>query len=288
MKAVLPSRWLKLSAGAGLRAWAVGRRPSAGVYALAAVSVELIIVVGVLVVLGGMLQSAVGFGFSVVTVPVMVLAGVDLPAAVAIALAATMGQVAWACWRNHAAMHWPSYWPMFFIRVSTMPLGVLALAWLTAAGQGLIKQVLGGILLTVLAAHWLLRVQPRQQVAPAWGVLAGTTSGFLGGLVGMGGPPLVLWVMAHDWPSRQARVFLWYSFLPMLPLALAMLCWKFGQPVVHATALGLMLMPLAVVGTVLGLLMGARMSRRRLRAATLALLVVVALVAVLEPMLLGP
>ena len=35
-----------------------------------------------------------------------------------------------------------------------------------------------------------------------------TGSGVLAGLCGMGGPPLVLWAMAHDWPTQRIRGFL--------------------------------------------------------------------------------
>jgi hypothetical protein len=34
----------------------------------------------------------------------------------------------------------------------------------------------------------------------------------LAGICGMGGPPLVLWAMAHDWPADKVRAFLFACF----------------------------------------------------------------------------
>ena len=41
------------------------------------------------------------------------------------------------------------------------------------------------------------------RVLPGW---------FLLGLCGMGGPVMVLWVLAHDWPMNKARAFLFFLF----------------------------------------------------------------------------
>ncbi|MEX0885917.1 MAG: TSUP family transporter [Phycisphaeraceae bacterium] len=250
-------------------------------------TLDQLILVGLLIILGSALQSAVGFGFSIFAIPLIVLVGVDLPAAVAIVLTATLAQVGLSCYRHRADMRWQGFWPMYFMRLATVPAGVWALALLTEAGQGLIKQTLGVVLLAVVVTHWLWRIEPRQRVAPGWGVVAGGASGFFAGLVGMGGPPLVLWVMAHDWPSRQARVFMWFSFLLILPLIVAMLAFRFGEPVLHATLVGVLYMPLTLLGTAFGLTLGARLSRRRLRTATLIVLLMVALAAMIEPVVFG-
>ena len=49
-------------------------------------------------------------------------------------------------------------------------------------------------------------------------LLAGACGGLLGGLAGVPGPPLVMWVMAHDWSADVTRAFLFASFMCLVPV----------------------------------------------------------------------
>lgn len=72
----------------------------------------------------------------------------------------------------------------------------VAVQWVSVAGDGLLKKVLGVVL--ILAAAWFLFLNDKVRVRPTLPVQAGmgTLSGFMGGLFGMQGPPAVLYFLA--------------------------------------------------------------------------------------------
>ena len=98
-----------------------------------------------------------------------------------------------------------------------MPVGVALMYAIFQLDVARTKQVVGVVLLIVLGLQTCCKVQPRPHIHWAWTVVAGSLSGLMAGLLGMGGPPLVLWLMAHDWPSLRQRTFLWLSFLLLVP-----------------------------------------------------------------------
>ncbi len=231
------------------------------------------------------LQGAVGFGAGLFAIPLMVWAGVDLPSSISVTLGGVMVQTGWNLYRYRDHVAAREVLPLFILRVLTLPVGVALLGVLVTFGQARVKQVIGGMLLAVLAVQWLLKVKPRERVAWGWTALAGCTSGLSAGVVGMGGPPVVLWVMAHDWPAKKARAFLWATFLLLTPVNAALLVYKFGGAMWAPLALGLCLSPLVVIGSEAGMRAGALMSRQHLRRAAFGLLLLLALASVLGPIL---
>ena len=110
--------------------------------------------------------------------------------------------------------------------------------------------------------------------------------GITAGAVGMGGPPLVLWVVAHDWPNKQARLFLWASFWFVMPIQIAVLVLMF-EPVeqLKMVGVGVLTLPIAMLGTAAGLWLGHRLPKQQLRWAMIALRVVLGVTSLVEPML---
>ncbi len=231
------------------------------------------------------LQGAVGFGAGLFAIPLMVWAGVGLPESIAVTLGGVMVQTAWNLYRYRDHVSLRDTLPLFYLRVLTLPVGIVLLGVLVSFGQARVKQAIGGMLLLVLVLQWAMKVKPRDHVGWGWTVLAGCASGLTAGLVGMGGPPVVLWVMAHDWPAKKARAFLWATFLMLSPVNTVLLVWKFGGGIWGPVLLGLCLAPLVVLGSEAGMRAGGLMSRQRLRAAAFGLLLLLALASLLGPML---
>jgi len=246
-----------------------------------------VILVGMSLVVACTIQGAVGFGAGLFAVPLMVWAGMDLPDAIAVTLGGVMVQTGWNLYRYRDHIRLRDTLPLFYIRVLTLPVGISLLGVLVGFGQSRVKQAIGAVLLLILFVQWVLKVKPRERVHGGWMVLAGSASGLTAGLVGMGGPPVVLWVMAHDWPTKKSRAFLWATFLMLTPVNALLLVYGFGAGIGWWLAFGLCLSPLVVVGSEVGMRAGALMSRHRLRAAAFGLLLLLALVSVLGP-LLGP
>lgn len=241
-------------------------------------------IIGLVIVLGSALQTAVGFGAGLFAIPIMVWTGVPLPQAVTIATVYVAGHNTWAAYRHRHDICWRSIGLVSLMCVMTLPLGVVLLEFLVTLGERMVKFWVGCGLLLALGLMFSLRVPPRPRIHPGWTVLAGGSSGVLSGVIGMGGPPLVLWVMAHDWSVNQTRATLWTIFMLCLPAALAALAWRFGGDIVVATGVGLAGMPLALVGAVIGHRLSRDLSAVRLRRASFALLVVIALSLIMQSM----
>jgi uncharacterized protein len=242
-----------------------------------------IILAGVSLVFACALQGAVGFGAGLFAIPLMVWAGVDLPSAISVTLGGVVVQTAWNLYRYRDHVRVWDTLPLFFLRVLTLPVGIALLGVLVTYGEKRVKQAIGGMLLLILALQWAFKVKPRQRVGAGWTLLAGCASGLTAGLVGMGGPPAVLWVMAHDWPAKKARAFLWATFLMLAPINAALLVYKFGNAMWGPMLLGLCLAPLVVIGSEAGMRVGGLMSRHHLRSAAFGLLLILALVSILGP-----
>ncbi len=226
--------------------------------------------------LGSVLQGAVGFGMGMFSISVMIWLHIPITSAVAIVIVASSLQTLWSWYNNREHLHWREPVTISAIRILTVPLGILTLGVLSAQSQAVIKQVVGGVIVLVLLAQWGLRIKPREKVWGGWMWVAGLCSGFLTGLISMGGPPLVLWVMAHDWPSHKARAFLWFNFTVVAPVMIALLLWRFGGGLIVPMLLGAAMTPVIIGGAWGGLRVGHLMNRARLRVAMTLLLLIIA------------
>ena len=246
-----------------------------------------IILVGLLIGLGTMLQSAVGFGCGLFAVPLIVWLDVPLPAAIAFAFMAVLWQTSWQSYQYRHDIIWKRVIPIFSLRMLFIPVGIWLLGYLNTVGQNEVKQVLGAILLGIVLLQWTLKVQPRAHVHASWTLLAGSSSGVLAGLAGIGGPPVVLWAVAHQWPSRQVRAFMWISLLLTSPVHIGLLIYKFGDSVWPAVWWSLAFIPLALGGAWIGIRIGDKLSRQRLRLAVFIVLILVAVSSILAPLVDG-
>lgn len=233
------------------------------------------------------IQSAVGFGFGLFAIPLLIFAGLDLPSATALIVAATSVQTTFTTWHFRKDVPWRPAIRSILVRNATLPIGAWLMVQLSAAGIPIVKQVIGGILLTVVLVFFFAKIQPRHRVHPIWELPAFVGSGVLGGMVGMGGPTLVLWVMAHDWSNRQTRSFLLFNFLSTSPVQIALLAYFFGAEVLLVACVGLLFAPILFVGTRFGLSVGNRFSRDTLRTISLILLLFLAISALAEPLFSG-
>ncbi len=246
---------------------------------------EQIASIAIIIAGGALLQGTVGFGMALFALPLIIWTGVPLQVAMAIMVAASSVQLASGCWRLREHLDWKPALGVCACRLAVLPLGWLTLFYVADLGQSRVKQVVGATLLLLVALRLMVRVQPREKVRWWWAALAGGSSGYLSGLVGMSGPPIVLWVTAHNWSSQKTRVMVWSCVLPLIPINIAGLAWKFGWPVMYGAAIGLAMAPLTVGANMVGIHLGGRMSGPRLRTMALVVLVLIALASVIQPLL---
>jgi hypothetical protein len=150
-----------------------------------------------------------------------------------------------------------------------------------------VRQFFGAIVLTALIAQWLLRIKPRDHLHWGWGGLATVLCGFMSGVSGMGGPPVVIWVMSHTWSNQRSRATLWTMFTGLTPFQQFFLYQRFGEEIIDAAGTGLLLAPMVLVGMVPGMWLGHRIPKPRLRQMSYVILLLIALYAILDPMVNG-
>jgi len=245
-----------------------------------------IILIGVTLCVAGMLQSAVGFGYALFATPVLVWIGLPLPNIVALVGTCSMIQSIIGIRKIHDAVPWRLSLIATVVRLGGVVLGLFVLKKLLVLDQTSIELVIGGILCVLVAIQLIWRPQPVKAMHWLWAAIAFSTSGLLSGICGMGGPPLVLWSMAHDWSTQKTRGFLFAVFATALPLQISFMVFTFGPSILSSVALGFAFFPLVYLGTTFGLPIGNRMKKNTLRRLAYTLLLFIGVRAVVGAILL--
>lgn len=144
--------------------------------------------------LGGFSKGVLGVGLPMVTIPIFSTFA-PIPDAVALTyiplLAANLYQ---ALAGGHFAVAIRRFWPMLAATVVAIPLGVFALVRLDAGTVS----VLMGCAVAAFALASLIR--PTMAVPPRWerpaSIAAGALGGFTGGMTLIGGPPVIMFLVA--------------------------------------------------------------------------------------------
>jgi uncharacterized protein len=230
-------------------------------------------------------QGAVGFAAGLFGIPLLVLGGMPVPDAVAISLVAAAPQNIIPAWQLRREIDFRAALRPMLIRFAALPLGVFALYLVGQERKDIASQIVGIIVLCILAVQRLLRIEPQPRLHAGWEWLAFGLGGFLLGFCGMGGPTLALWVLAHDWSMNRARAFLFFIFSVGLP-AQALLMWLFfGAKVLNAMLLSATALPAVLAGLWIGLYLTRVIPDRVLRQCSMAVLILIALSAIFSPYL---
>ncbi len=234
---------------------------------------------------GSLVQSAAGFGYALFSATLLVLMGFAPHAAIPIVAVAVIAQAVVGIWHHRKELQWGMVFKLTALTMLSLPFGVWVLGMTTELGPERVRQMFGAALLVVLAMLVVLRPRPRDHVPAPWTVAAMCAGGFLSGACGMGGPPIVLWVMAHRWSNEQTRVTLWAIFALMVMPTLVVLSLRFGVVVWEWAGLSLLFIPAVVVGAIPGIWLGNRIPKPLLRRIAIVLLMMIGLFAIGQPLL---
>jgi uncharacterized membrane protein YfcA len=249
---------------------------------------QFIIAAAVVLVLGSALQSAAGFGFGMFAIPLLILFGARSYEAIAMISMCGTVQTIIGVYTLRRHVHWLQAAGLTLLAGAVLPLGVWTLHGIVAfCPQETIRQIFGAIVLSAVLAQWLWRVRPRDHLHWGWGAGATTLCGFMSGLAGMGGPPVVMWVMAHRWSNQRSRGTLWALFTGLTPFQFFFLTSRFGEDVVIAYRDGLLLSPVMLLGILPGLWIGHQIPKPLLRQISYAILLLISLYAIGQPLVAG-
>jgi len=227
--------------------------------------------------LGGVLQSTVGFAYALFATPLIIWLGVPLYQAIAIVGTCSFIQAVLGVRQLHAAVPWRPVIGAIVLRLLATGIGVLILLTISTLNVSQIKFIVGCIVCGLVGLQIVWRAQPSDTVHPMWGVLAFSTSGLLSGISGMGGPPLVLWLMAHNWSTERTRAFLFAVFVAAIPVQIFLIGLAFGRGVINGVLAGLVLSPSVFLGAFIGLPMGNRIPKPVLRKVAFVVLLIIGL-----------
>ncbi|HZG91545.1 MAG TPA: sulfite exporter TauE/SafE family protein [Pseudonocardia sp.] len=170
----------------------------------------VIVVAGLVVAVGAVVQGSVGFGLALVAAPFLAIldpALVPVPLLVVTLVQAVLGLV-----REHADTDWSGVGWALLGRLPGIALGVLAVS--TLPPRTFLAVVAGTVL--VCAALSAVRWQPRPTV-PAL-LVAGVVSGAGGTAASIGGPPVALLYQGQDGPRVRATLAAYFTAGTLLSL----------------------------------------------------------------------
>lgn len=217
---------------------------------------------------GGAVQSVLGFGAAVTTVPALAVVAPDLlPVASLFAMVPLISVMAW---RGRAVADWPAGRRMLLARVPGVAVGsVIVLALDTRAITVLVAAILL-VAVASMARGWSIPITPRTQL------VAGFTSGVTGTSTGLGGPPLAL--LYRDVAGAGMRATLSVVFLGGVAMSLSSLA-AVGEVTGRHARIGLAMGLATVLGLALAHPVVERFEPSTLRRGVLAWAAVGAVVA---------
>jgi uncharacterized protein len=214
-----------------------------------------------------LLQATSGFGFAVLAVPFfLILAPADEAIRIILVLSLAMSAIV-------VPGVWKSTEPRLLTRLTIgslvgLPIGLLAFAYANPLGVRASAGALVVIFTLVLAeSRWTGR-HPILSLTPVADLGAGLFAGAATALVGMSGPPVLIYLMLAGAPAQLARATLLSFFLLIYAATVAAETVFVGMPA-HVWLTAASLVPFAWAGGILGLKVGDRLDPAR--AAVLAI-----------------
>lgn len=230
--------------------------------------------VAVIVAAAGLAQGLSGFGFALISIPLLALV---VPVKAAIVGGAALGivQSGLIVARDHRHVEWRSAAVLATASLAGMPIGLLVI---TRVSEEPLQVVIAVTVLVFTGLLWRRVQLPTDSLSAEVGV--GFTSGMLSTSTGMSGPPLVIALQARGVPPSAFRATLATVFVSSSAISL-LLFWSRGLVTadsVRVTAAGL---PGLLIGILAGELAFRRVDHERFRRIVIGLLVMSALLALI-------
>ena len=243
---------------------------------------QQLLLTGATLFIAGLLQSIVGFGFTLVALPALLFIGLSLPEAVATCLIGGFAQRIFLFPKLRHHVDWRAIRPMMISGLIAIPVGIFVLRGVANLPPSVVRQVIGVIIILCLCLQWFGKIEPRDSVHKGWTYLAGITSGLLTGFANIGGPPVVLWILAHRFSQEKMRATCLLLFLAFAPFQIIILPIVFGAEAVHSFGNALLITPMVLLGSWIGLHLGGSLSASHVRISMQALLLVIAIVSLVK------
>lgn len=224
--------------------------------------------VSLIIFLAVFVQSSIGFGFALVSMPLLVaLLGIQI-AAPLVALLAFVAEIFILIYYREA-LNLRVVWQLIIASIIAVPLGVLALQQLDAA----VVTAILGVILVAYAIYALLSPKLPQLAHRGWAYGFGFVAGLFGGAYNMPGPPVIIFGNCRGWPPVEFKGNL-QGFFVVNSLAVVLVHvfgGNFTSDVWPNILLGI---PGMIVGLIAGFLLSKRINAELFRKIVLFLLII--------------
>lgn len=245
---------------------------------------DKLILIGVILGIGSVIQSAAGFGFGMFSISGLLLVGLEPQVAITCSSICSFSQTVLATWRFRRFMDWKRLGRLVAIGLPMVPVGAMLLGLLKGAlSPEQVKQALGFLILLVLGIQLAIKPVPKERVHPGWTVLTMGSAGIMSGMAGMAGSPIVLWLLAHKWSSLEKRLTLWGVFLCFFPVQVGSLYLRFGDSVASAAGIAVFYIPIVLLMAGPGFWLGRSLHPKVQKGLIIGLLTLTAGAAALGP-----
>jgi uncharacterized membrane protein YfcA len=244
-----------------------------------------ILFAGIILFICSFIQTIAGFAFSLFAVPLLLLCGYDLPSAVAMSVAGSIVQRFLVVIKFRESVEWKPLLKMCPMSLIGLTLGIVVLKKASMLDPEVIKQIFGLIILFAVGLRLFARVEPRDSVPFYIGGVAAFFSGLLNGFANIGGPPLVLWILAHKWPKNRLRVTIPAFTIMMVPIQIILLGISFGIPVLVRIGQGLLFFPVILIAVFMGNICSHKLSTTKIRLIIIILLSITGLTYIIYPII---
>lgn len=218
-----------------------------------------------IVLAAAFLQGMTGFGFGLIAIPLLgfflsIKTSVPLMSLLAVIISLYLSV------RLRKNIQLKCAFTLMPAGMTGIPLGIYALQHAPAQGLSIVV----GVITVLFTGHqFLTRPTPRNSGKPLT-ILAGFCSGLLGGSLGVGGPPVIIYTALQSWTKEQAKATLasFFALSGLLVISLQAASGMITNEVLHLYALSL---PALLVGIFLGAKAYKHLSDRGYRQLTLSL-----------------
>ena len=226
--------------------------------------------------LGGFVRGISGFGSALAMVPALalVIPADQAVAAVVLVIGVTNLPLVATVWRS---ANWNAIFLMLIASVLALPIGLYLLA---VAPIDLLRRAAG---LVVLATCAMLALSSRLRIEGGRAVrlAAGAASGILQGALSLGGPPIVLFFLAsgHAAHVSRASFLVYFTFLQAINIPGLFFTGIVDWAVIRWA---LFMIPLMLLGSLVGERVFLRGGHRHFRSIAIAILSVTAILAIVK------
>lgn len=235
------------------------------------------------------IQSIVGFGLALFAVPLLILAGLPLLPSVFVVLTISFVSALLGLRRLSEDFDLKRSAIASIYRVLGVVPGYGTAIYTAKASPATLKAAIGfAVGLGVIAqARKLtgrtevdpdLAPEPSKAAAP-WAFLG---SGYLMGWLGMGGPPLIFWLLSGREDPKKSRSFLYGVYAFTIPFQLALMAYHTTSTATLALPILALAIPTCIVVSMLALRVGDKLDVDRLQWLSLGLLTLLALKALID------